>query len=89
MAYKVFCTDVALPPGVSQPDFSHLIPFSFDTLVDAVKQACESMKQGAVVWKIEGPSGIEMDRAEIEKACNRDELRFTLGPDPVLKSTEG
>ncbi len=89
MAYKVFFTDVALPPGVNQPDFSKLIPFSVDTLDVAVKKACELMKRGAIVWKIDGRHGVEMTRAQVEKACASDKPKFTLGPGPIVKSTEG
>jgi hypothetical protein len=89
MAYKVLYTDVALPPGVSQPDFSKLIPLSFDTRDVAVKKACELIKRGAVVWKIEGPNGVEMTRAQIEEACESDNLKPITLREPIVKSTEG
>jgi hypothetical protein len=72
MAYRVFYTDVPLPPGMSQPDFSKLITPSFDAVDAALAKACALIKGGAVVWKIEGPRGVEMDRAQIEKACKSE-----------------
>ena len=89
MAYRVFYTDVPLRSGMSQPDFSKLIPFSFDTRDLAVTKACEMIKHGAVVWKIDGPNGTEMTRTQIERACESDQPRPITLREPNPKSTEG
>jgi len=89
MTYKVLRTDVPLPHGTKEPDFSKLVPFAFPTLEEAVKNACAFMKHGSIVWRIEGPTGLEMDRPAIEKACGKETLRFTLQPGPIMTSTGG
>jgi hypothetical protein len=89
MLYKVFYTDVPLPIGMNEPDFSRLMPFAFPTLNEAVKKAGLLLELGAVVWKIDGLNGVEMDRAAIERVCGKEKLRFTLGPGPIVTSTGG
>ena len=88
MTYKVFHTDVPLPKAMKQPDFSKLIPFAFDAMDAALERACALIKIGAVVWKIEGPHGVEMDRAQIEQACN-PKPSFRIAEGPIVTSTGG
>lgn len=64
--YKVFYTDRPLPAG-GQPDFSMVIPLNFASMDDALKEAFKLLFGGATVWKIEGPAGSHLDRAEIER----------------------
>ncbi len=88
MTYKVFYTDVPLPTGVKEPDFSKLILPTFGTIDAALLDACARIKQGAVVWKIEGPQGLVMDRAQVKKACNPQAPRPS-GEGQVMGSTGG
>ena len=64
--YKVFYTDRPLPGG-AEPDFTFVMPLNFATREEALKEAFKRMFGGAVVWKIEGPEGFRMDRAEVER----------------------
>jgi hypothetical protein len=68
MTYKVFYTDWKLPPGVNQPDLTKLIPFEFVSRGVALERALALIENNAIVWKIEGPDGFQMTRAEIEAA---------------------
>ena len=88
MSYKVFYTDVSLPPGVNQPNFSVLIPFVFDTRDMVLEKAFKMIEHGATVWKIEGPNGIEMSRAQIDEAYEARK-RPTLWPPATATSTGG
>lgn len=65
---KVFYTDVALPPGVTQPDLARLIPFVFNAREVAIEKAFELIKRGAIVWRLEGPNGFVMSKDDIESA---------------------
>ncbi len=64
--YEVFYTDKALPEGVT-PDLAMVIPLDFPTKEEALKEAFKLIYRGAVVWKIEGPEGFHLDRAEVER----------------------
>lgn len=64
--YKLFYTDRPLPSG-SQPDFSMVIPLKFVSQDEALKEAFKLIFGGATVWKIEGPAGSHIERAEIER----------------------
>ena len=64
--YSLFYTDRPLPAGAN-PDLSLLLPLNFTSRDEALKAAFELIYKGAVVWKIEGPQGLRLDRAEIEK----------------------
>jgi hypothetical protein len=64
--YKVYYTDAKLPAG-SVPDYSMILPLEFGAKDEALKEAFKLIFGGAVVWKIEGPEGFRLDRAEIEK----------------------
>jgi hypothetical protein len=88
MAYKVYYTDVPLPPGVSEPNFFNLIPFAFDTRDLALEKAFKMIEHGAIVWKIEAPNGIEMSRTQIERAFEVKK-RAALWPPATATSTGG
>ena len=64
--YKVFYTDRPLPAG-TEPDFSFTIPLDFVSQDEALDKAFELIYSGAIVWRIEGPEGFHLDRAEIER----------------------
>ncbi len=64
--YKVFYTDRPLPGG-AQPDFSMILPLEFGSREEALKGAFKLIFGGATVWKIDGPEGFRLDRAEIER----------------------
>ena len=64
--YKVFYTDRPLPAG-AQPDFSMILPLNFATRDEALKETFKLIYGGAIVWKIDGPEGFRLDRAEIER----------------------
>lgn len=65
--YRVFYTDVQLPGATGQPDLSTVIPLEFATREEAMKEAFKLIFHGAVVWKIDGPDGFHIERAEIER----------------------
>ena len=62
MAYKMFYTDVPMPAGKREPDFSKLMPFEFSTFEETVAKARVLLDHGAIVWKIDGPGGIAPTR---------------------------
>lgn len=64
--YDVYYTDKPLPAG-AQPDFSLALPLVFVTKDEALKGAFKLIHSGAIVWKIEGPDGFHIERAEIER----------------------
>lgn len=64
--YKLFYTDQELPAG-SKPDFSFVLPLTFASIDEALLKAFKLMHGGAIVWKIEGPAGFHLDRAEIQR----------------------
>ncbi len=66
--YKVFYTDTPLPPGVTVPDFSMILPFEFVTKDEALNKAFKLIHSGAIVWKIDGPGGYHLDRPAVETA---------------------
>lgn len=65
--YKVFYTDKQLPAGSKHPDFAMILPLEFVSRDEALNKAFKLIYGGATVWKIEGPGGFKLDRAEIEK----------------------
>jgi hypothetical protein len=65
-SYNVFYTDKPLPAG-NKPDFSMMMPLNFVSKDEALNKAFKLIYGGAVVWKIEGPEGFRLDRAEIER----------------------
>jgi hypothetical protein len=67
MTYKVFYTDQKLPAGVSQPDLSKLISLEFGSDDVALEKALMVIENNGIVWKIEGPDGFQMSRAEIDR----------------------
>ena len=64
--YNVFYTDKPLPGG-AKPDFSMIMPLNFVSRDEALNKAFKLIFSGAIVWKIEGPEGFHLDRAEIER----------------------
>jgi len=64
--YNLFYTDRPLPAG-TEPDFAFYIPLEFVTKEEALNKAFKLIFSGAIVWKIEGPEGLRLDRAEIER----------------------
>jgi hypothetical protein len=66
MQYKIFYTDVPLPPGRLKPDLSRLMPLVQDTRDAAIGTACALLARGAIVWRIEGPEK-EMSREDVER----------------------
>ena len=64
--YSVFYTDLPYSADVG-PDLSLLVPHNYLSLEEALEEAFEIIQQGGTVWKIEGPQGLRLDRAEIEK----------------------
>lgn len=65
--YSVYYTDLPFSADV-RPDLSLLVPLNFLSKDEALEEAFELINHGGVVWKIEGPQGLRLDRAEIEKA---------------------
>lgn len=66
MPYKIFYTDVPLPPNQAEPDISRLMPLVHDTRDAALRAACKLLAGGAIVWRIEGADGSQMTRVEVE-----------------------
>ena len=71
MQCRVFYTDVKLPQGVTQPNFSQLMPIICETGELATERAIDLITRGAVMWKIEGPNGLLVDRSAVEKEYAR------------------
>ena len=67
MAYKVYYTDVPLPVGQAEPNYAVLIPFVENTESAALDKARKILDRQAIVWRIVGPDGFRIDRADIEK----------------------
>lgn len=65
-SYNVFYTDKPLHAG-TQPDFSLMMPLNFVSKDEALNKAFKLIYGGAIVWKIEGPEGFRLERAEIER----------------------
>jgi hypothetical protein len=65
--YKVFYTDMPVDTAGKQPDLSTVIPLEFASRDDALEKSFKLIFGGAVVWKIEGPGGFSLQRAEIER----------------------
>ncbi len=68
MTYRVFYTDLPLPPSQNEPNYSGLIPFVETTEDLAVAKAIALLNHGAFVWRIDGPDEFLMDRGKIQKA---------------------
>ncbi|MEJ1958429.1 MAG: hypothetical protein WDM70_02350 [Nitrosomonadales bacterium] len=65
--YKLFYTDMPIPDGGKLPDLFMVIPLEFMSKDDALEQAFKMIFDGAIVWKIEGPEGFSLQRAEVER----------------------
>lgn len=64
--YKVFYTDRPLPAG-TRPDLAFMLPLNFASKEEALKNAFKLIYGGAIVWEIEGPDGLCMDRDGIDR----------------------
>ncbi|MBI5891222.1 MAG: hypothetical protein HZB47_11190 [Nitrosomonadales bacterium] len=64
--YKVFYTDTPLPAD-TKPDFTYVMPLDFVSRDEALAKAFKLIFSGAIVWKIEGPEGFYLDRADVER----------------------
>lgn len=65
--YRIYYTDMQLPPGATQPDLATVIPLEFPTREEAMDQAFKLIYHGAVVWKMDGPEGFHLERTAIEE----------------------
>lgn len=65
--YKIFYTDMPVAAGGKPPDLSIVIPLEFASKDDALGKAFKLIFDGAIVWKIEGPDGFNLQRTEIER----------------------
>ena len=65
--YSVYYTDLPFPADV-RPDLSLLVPQNYLSKDEALEEAFKIIYQGGTVWKIEGPQGMKLDRAAVEKA---------------------
>ncbi len=68
MFFSIFYTDVPLPQE-QLPDFSRLMPIVCETRDEAIGKSCKLIANNAIVWKIEGPNNLLINRADIEDAC--------------------
>jgi hypothetical protein len=64
--YSVYYTDLPLPAD-ARTDLSMLVPQNYLSKDEALEEAFKIIYQGGIVWKIEGPQGLRLDRAEIER----------------------
>lgn len=65
MTYKIYYTDAKLPKSTLTPDFSRLMPLSCETQADAIEIAFKIINQKGVVWQIDGPDELLIDRPAI------------------------
>lgn len=65
--YKVFYSDVHIPPGAEPPTMAKLIPTEFFAREEAMEEAYKCIHRGGVVWKIEGPDGFYLNREDVER----------------------
>jgi len=56
MRYRLYYADAKPPPGQSI-DLSKLMSVAFDSKDAAIERACEYMKRGATILRIDGPEG--------------------------------
>ena len=69
MIARIFATEVPLPAGQRRPELARLIPITAATLDEALTKAARLLKEGAVVWRIEGLSLAMDDPESIVAAC--------------------
>jgi hypothetical protein len=70
VAYLLFYTD-ASTRSHKAPDFRRLTPLGFDSMGATINAACDLIKSGGVVWRIESPTGFVMEQSDIESECFR------------------
>lgn len=71
MSYDICYTDVKLPQE-TKPDCSKLVLLKFETKERAIEMACKIMEQpNGIVWRITGPDGFIMERADVEEECRK------------------
>ncbi len=64
--YSLYYTDLPFPAD-ARPDLSMLVPQNYLSKEEALEEAFNVIYKGGVAWKIEGPQGLKLDRAEIER----------------------
>ncbi len=64
--YKLFYTDRQVPADRA-PNLAMILPLEFGSVEEALNKAFKLIHDGAIVWKIEGPQGFNLDRTEIER----------------------
>ncbi len=65
--FKLYYTDMPLVAGAGEPDLSLILPLEFSSAEEALDQAFKLIDRGIVVWRIDGPEGFRLSRAEIER----------------------
>lgn len=77
--YLLFCSP-ALNPSNNAPELRAVIPLRFNTMGEAITAACDAIKNGDRVWRIESASGFVMESADIEiEYSRRMEFAKTAG----------
>ncbi len=64
--FKLYYTDMPLVPA-AEPDLSLILPLEFATAEEALEEAFKLMDRKVIVWRIDGPEGFRLNRAEIER----------------------
>lgn len=64
--FKLYYTDVPLV-SAAEPDLSLIVPLEFGTPEEALDRAFKMIDRGIIVWRIDGPEGFRLNRAEIER----------------------
>jgi hypothetical protein len=64
--YKIYFTDVPLPPGKSEPDYSGMMPLEYESAEEAARRAVLFVRKGYIVWKVEGPNGFFVNWQALE-----------------------
>ncbi|MEO7728031.1 MAG: hypothetical protein ABIS45_12315 [Burkholderiales bacterium] len=77
--YRIYFTDVPLPPGLSEPDYNQLLPLEYATAEEAATRAVLFVRKGYIVWKIEGPNGFFVNWQALEAVMAAAERKPSLG----------
>ena len=77
--YRIFFTDVPLPAGQSEPDYSQLMPLEYPTAQEAARRAVVFVRQGYIVWKIDGPNGFFVNWQALEAIIAAAEQKTPVG----------
>jgi hypothetical protein len=70
VTYRLFHTDASAKSGKT-PELRRLTPLGFDSMRATINAACDMIKRGGVVWRIESSNGFIMERSDIENECFR------------------